>query len=113
MACDIVSLDPWKDNCPWCKQSVLIDHQLAVYDDGESEQFVGLRRDGDSPNYGLSKRELEVLALLASGYDDQKIAFKLNISSQTAKHHGGKIRLKLGTRNRTETAVKAVREGLV
>jgi len=47
MAKDVVPLDPWKDKCPWCGKPILADHQLAVYEDSESEQFVGLRQGKD------------------------------------------------------------------
>lgn len=113
MARDIVPLDPWQDKCPWCGKPILVDHQLAVYDDGESEQFVGLRRDGVTPDYGLSQRELEVLPLIIKGLKDKEIADALKVSANTAKQHLANIHHKLGTRNRTETAIKAVREGLV
>lgn len=47
MAKDVVPLDPWKSKCPWCGKSLLVDHQLAVYEDSESEQFIGLRQGED------------------------------------------------------------------
>ncbi len=45
MAKDIVQLDPWEDKCPWCKKPILVGHQLVFYEDSESEQFVGLKKD--------------------------------------------------------------------
>ena len=44
MARDIIPLEPWADKCPWCGKPILVEHQLAVYDDGESEQLAGLRK---------------------------------------------------------------------
>ena len=48
MAQDIVPLEPWRDKCPWCSKPILVEHQMAVYEGGESvEQFVGLAKDKD------------------------------------------------------------------
>lgn len=57
----------------------------------------------------LSKRECEVLHLLAEGYSNQQIADQLFISLSTVKSHTSKIYGKLGVRNRT-MALKVARE---
>jgi NarL family two-component system response regulator LiaR len=54
--------------------------------------------------HGLTHREREVLALLASGLSNSQISRRLNISLNTAKNHVGNILSKLGARNRTEAA---------
>lgn len=51
---------------------------------------------------GLSSREQEVAALLASGYTYQKIADELFISLQTVKSHATKIYTKVGASNKVE-----------
>ncbi|HEY7009336.1 MAG TPA: AAA family ATPase [Jatrophihabitantaceae bacterium] len=62
---------------------------------------------------GLTRRELDVLALLAQGLPNQQIAERLFLSSKTVDHHVSAILRKLGTRNRGEAGVEAVRLGLV
>ena len=67
----------------------------------------------DPQIYHLSPRELDVLRLVTEGLSDQEIALRLGISSNTASRHLASIREKMGTRSRTETAVRAIRQGLV
>jgi two-component system, NarL family, response regulator LiaR len=51
---------------------------------------------------GLTRREREVLGLLARGLSNSQISRRLNISLNTAKNHVGNILSKLGAHNRTE-----------
>jgi LuxR family transcriptional regulator, maltose regulon positive regulatory protein len=55
----------------------------------------------------LTRRELEVLRLVAAGLTNQEIAEKLVISPETVKKHTGHIYGKLGVSNRTEAASRA------
>lgn len=58
---------------------------------------------------GLTKRERDVLELVADGHSDVEIARALFISPKTANRHVGAILSKLGVRNRTQAAAYARR----
>jgi DNA-binding NarL/FixJ family response regulator len=62
---------------------------------------------------GLSAREREVLALVASGCDNTVIAERLYVSLSTVKHHVSRILDELGVDNRLQAAALAIRNGLV
>jgi len=63
--------------------------------------------------YGLSSREMEVIALIVAGYTNKDLARELGISENTAKHHLTNIFDKLGVSNRLELVLYAVDHGLV
>jgi predicted ATPase/DNA-binding CsgD family transcriptional regulator len=60
----------------------------------------------------LSRRELEVAAMVAGGMTNKEIAQRLFIAERTAEGHVERIRNKLGVRSRTEVATWAVGRGL-
>jgi NarL family two-component system response regulator LiaR len=61
----------------------------------------------------LTKREAEVLLLVAEGLSNQDIARKLNISDATVRSHVSNIMSKLHLATRIQAALYALREGLV
>ncbi|MDQ2717962.1 MAG: response regulator transcription factor [Chloroflexota bacterium] len=61
----------------------------------------------------LTKRELEVLTLLAKGMPNKEIAAHLVITERTAKFHVTSIISKLGATNRTEAVSIAAQKGLI
>jgi DNA-binding CsgD family transcriptional regulator len=62
--------------------------------------------------FGLTARELDVLALVAEGRTNRQIAEALFISAKTASVHVSNILAKLGVANRGEAAAAARRLGL-
>lgn len=61
----------------------------------------------------LTKRELEVLKLLAVGMYNKEVAEKLNISERTVKNHVSNIFKKIEVTDRTQAAVFAIRNNLI
>ena len=61
----------------------------------------------------LTRRERDVLELIARGQSNKRIALELGISEKTVKTHVGHLLAKLGVTDRTQAALLAVEEGLV
>jgi DNA-binding NarL/FixJ family response regulator len=61
----------------------------------------------------LTKREFEVLKLLAEGMFNKEIACRLNISERTVKNHVSNIFKKITVADRTQAAVFAIRNNLI
>lgn len=62
---------------------------------------------------GMSKRELQVLQLMAEGLSNQEIASQLFVSLNTVKTHCSKIFEKMDVQRRTMAIEKAKRLGLI
>jgi NarL family two-component system response regulator LiaR len=60
----------------------------------------------------LTRREREVLCLIAAGRSNKRIALELGIAEKTVKTHVGHVLAKLGVADRTQAALLAVRAGL-
>ena len=61
----------------------------------------------------LTKRELDVLKLLAVGMFNKEVGKRLEISERTVKNHVSNIFKKLGVTDRTQAAVFAIRNNLI
>ena len=60
----------------------------------------------------LTRREREVVALIAQGHGNREIAERLFITEKTAEHHVSNILGKLGFTSRVQAAAYAVEQGL-
>ena len=74
---------------------------------------AGTRPRLDPSTAALSRRELEVLALVASGLSDQEVAGQLVLSQHTVHRHVANIRTKLGCGTRAAAVAEAARLGLL
>jgi class 3 adenylate cyclase/DNA-binding CsgD family transcriptional regulator len=86
----------------WCRR---LEERLRELDEPRR------RRDGAAG--GLTRRELEVLNLLAEGLTNRQIADRLVISEATAIRHVANIYTKLGAHRRTEAVHIATERGLI
>jgi len=66
----------------------------------------------DAGDLDLTRREREVLELIAAGCSNKRIALELGIAEKTVKTHVGHLLAKLGVADRTQAALLAVRRGL-
>jgi DNA-binding CsgD family transcriptional regulator len=65
------------------------------------------RNEAELQRLGISKREFEVLELIARGLSNREIAEKLFISLNTVKTHSSNLFLKLEARRRTQAIQRA------
>jgi len=74
-----------------------------------------VRRDFDAldPPDPLTKRETEILRLMAGGYSNREIADALGTAEGTIKNHASSILSKLGVRDRTRAVLKALERGYI
>ena len=75
--------------------------------------FVNPPRRPAEPEHGLTRREIELLRLVAEGLSNRAIAQELSISENTAKYHMKNILRKLDVQNRTEAITRAIRAGIL
>ena len=61
----------------------------------------------------MTKKELEVLALMADGLSNQKISEQLVVSISTTKAHVHNILQKLYVKTRSKAVATAMKDGLV
>lgn len=61
----------------------------------------------------LTGREIEVVCLLAKGFNAEEIADKLDISFNTIRTHKKNMLKKTGCRNATELVAKSLRQGVI
>jgi NarL family two-component system response regulator LiaR len=74
--------------------------------------FQPMRKDEPTEDYGLTPREIEILALMVKGYNNRQLAYALTISEPTAKFHVRNILTKLNASGRVEAVAIAVEKHL-
>lgn len=88
-------------------ETLIIEKKIVV----KAEDFVP---DTEAiSNAGLSKRELEVLQLMAEGLSNQDIAERMFVSLNTIKTHSSKVFEKLDVQRRTQAVDKAKKLRLI
>jgi DNA-binding NarL/FixJ family response regulator len=63
--------------------------------------------------YGLTKRELQTLELLARGFPQREVAGMMNVSPHTVGAHVKSIYAKMAVNSRSEAVFEAVQSGLI
>jgi len=89
-------------------KTVLVEKTIYIAPTGN---FV--RNEKAVEEFGLSKRELEVLELIAQGLSNNEIAARLFVSLNTIKTHSSKLFEKLEVSRRTQAVEVAKRTGII
>lgn len=93
--------------------AVCVAYPRRVLPAGTTPQKAGALHRGPDGNRELTERELEILQLMADGFDNDEISRHLGISRETVKTHVRRLLHKLGARGRTHAAALAVRRDLI
>jgi two-component system, NarL family, response regulator DegU len=72
-----------------------------------------VRSAGNGDAASVTKREAEVLRLVATGYSTREVGEHLFISEKTVRNHLASVFRKLDARNRTEAVYRGIRLGIV
>lgn len=93
----------------------VMDDKYVIGGGVAEDREQAVRHVGTQPTrqYGLTSRELDIVAAIVSGDSNRDIADRLSISLQTVKHHLTSIFDKTGVSTRLELALFAIRHGLV
>ena len=86
------------------KETIIIEKEVFIKD---NSGFV--LNEKEIEKLGISKREMEVLQLMAEGLSNQEIAERLFVSLNTVKTHSSKVLEKLDVKRRTQAVEKAKR----
>ncbi|HEY2319124.1 MAG TPA: response regulator transcription factor [Solirubrobacteraceae bacterium] len=95
-----------------CADEALIDPTVAarlLHTLSSGHRPAGAAADGAEH---LTRREREVLELIALGHSNKRIALELGVAEKTVKTHVGHLLAKLGVADRTQAALFAVQHGL-
>lgn len=116
------------DHFPWFgNPGALLDASFEVLGVGEEEPTPLPRREREARRPGaedpgedvpagtadLTKREAEVLTLIAAGLSDREIADRLVLSPHTVHRHVANVRTKLGLPTRAAAVAAAAKRGLL
>lgn len=91
----------------------MINHDLFHRMWEENEKTGSFESKSDGKEYGLTKRELEILELLSQGSRYKTIASTLYLSNGTVRNYASNLYEKLGVKNREDAVQKAKDIGLL
>jgi DNA-binding NarL/FixJ family response regulator len=98
------------------KKAIFCIHRGEAFIQPELAPVLKLKleeKNSQTEDDALTKREIEVLKLLAEGLFNKEIAYMLAISEKTVKNHVSNIFKKINVSDRTQAAVYAIKNNLV
>jgi len=78
-----------------------------------TEQSAPRLSNPEDDGIRISRRELEVLAMVANGQTNREIGEELGLSALTVKSHLARIARKLGSGDRAQMVATAIRRGYI
>ena len=78
-----------------------------------TKKYIHPQKPQETVDANLTKRELEVLQLIAEGFTDSEIAEKLFLSQRTINGHRASLIAKTGSKNTVNLLTYAIKNGLV
>jgi DNA-binding CsgD family transcriptional regulator len=90
------------------RQPTIIVREVPV---PAAEPFIA--DEGKREDLGITRRELEILELIAQGMSNREIAEKLFVSENTVKTHSSRVFDKLGAKRRTQAVQLGKEFGLL
>ena len=109
----INAIDTVSEHAAWIDSQIARVVLSSIQDENDIQKVVNKNQKEANKKYGLTKKELEVLALIVDGLSNQEISQKLVVSISTTKAHVHNILQKLYLTDRTKAAIVALKEGLV
>src|SRR5699024_2006538 len=94
---------------PKVTHNLVKEYRKLAEENENKENFVFFSK----PLHLLTRRECEVLQLLAEGKSNRDVAESLEISEKTVKNHVSNILQKLNVKDRTQAVVRAIKNGWV
>lgn len=88
------------------------DHELPVQEEASQQDGQEYFSMKSGHSISFTQKELELLSLVAEGYDNKEIAAHLCIAEGTARNNVSKLLDKVEAKDRTQLAVYAVKQGL-
>ena len=90
------------------KETIIVEKEIYIQNNAD---FI--LNEKEIEKLSISKRELEVLQLMAEGLSNQEIAERLFVSLNTIKTHSSKVLEKLDVKRRTQAVEKAKRLAII
>ncbi|MGC4103798.1 helix-turn-helix transcriptional regulator [Ferruginibacter sp.] len=90
-----------------------IERQVVIKEVPVEKAATFVFNEAEMERLGISKRELEVLQLMAEGLSNNEIAGRLFVSLNTIKTHAANLFIKLDVSRRTQAIDKAKRLRLI
>ena len=91
------------------KEEVVVIKEIPI--PANTEPFTV--NEGQLKQLGITRRELEILELIAQGMSNREIADKLFVSESTVKTHSSRVFEKLSAKRRTQAVQIAKENGLI